>query len=166
MSSGARQGATVATGVGRLDVLGIRVYIVESTRSGDAGAGHIRSRTSTGIMVSYAWAGGLAKNASGDRSRRNRVDSDALFAQFDRGTARQMNGGSLCHRVIEPAQPGAHPADARYRDDASRSTAPPLSARRVSSRQECRGRERRSPRRTGRGRPRQRRPIANPSRHC
>jgi len=97
MSSGARQGATVATGVGRLDVLGIRVYIVESTRSGDAGAGHIRSRTSTGIMVSYAWAGGLAKNASGDRSRRNRVDSDALFAQFDRVTARQINGGSLRH---------------------------------------------------------------------
>ena len=32
-----------------------------------------------------------------------------------------MNGGSLCHRVIEPAQPGAHPVDARDRDDASRS---------------------------------------------
>src|SRR5215468_10548855 len=32
-----------------------------------------------------------------------------------------MNGGSLCHRVIEPAQPGAHPVDARDRNDTSRS---------------------------------------------
>jgi len=46
-----------------------------------------------------------------------KIPSRTAPAGQRRCAPRQMNGGSLCH----PAQPGAHPVDARDRDDASRS---------------------------------------------